>query len=64
MSEFFFISYRLIEAATHTHIGKLRIFQNNWDEAGKEFEQAIEIAKIIPLTQGLLVDSVDAAKAS
>ena len=38
------IGYRLIEAAAHAHIGELRVYQENWNEAARELEEAIEIA--------------------
>ena len=33
-----------MEAGTHLKMGKLRSFQNRWEDAVTELEQAIEIA--------------------
>ncbi len=45
------IGYRLAEAASHTHIGDLHVSQENWREAARELEQAIEIADDIGSAQ-------------
>ncbi len=38
------IGYRYVEAATHVYIGELHVSQENWGEAARELEQAIETA--------------------
>ncbi len=45
------IGYRFIEAASHTHMGELRLSQGDRGEAAREFEQTIEIADDIGSAQ-------------
>ncbi len=44
------IGYRFIEAVLHAHMGDLHVSQDNWVEAARELEQAIEIADDIGST--------------